>query len=254
MSLVLEWQGDLSDQTLVSVHNAAAKLREDFPTAEIQKLVMINIGPQGAPVSDANGVGGINFQRKSQFGAVAKQLVVSRQNCVFAINDYVRWNAALEDVMRSYAVILPLVLANRAINVIGLQYTDVFTWKDDPEALNFNEVFRADSGLLPSNVFELQSLWHSHHGYFARDSEPMPHNLLQNVNVNVGDVSAERQISIVMSHQATLDSPIRRGTNDYVGLIRKFQNSLHNNHKCMLKRLLTDEVCDLVKLNRPEEH
>jgi uncharacterized protein (TIGR04255 family) len=253
VSLILEWQGDLSDQTLLLIHNAGSVLREHFPSAEIQKLVQINFGTTGVPVSDATGVGGISFQRMSQFGTVAKQLVVSRQNCVFAINDYVRWNAALEDVMRSYEVILPIILANRAINNIGLQYTDVFTWKDDPSALDIAEVFKRDSGLLPTNALQIHTLWHSHHGYFSDSSDPMPNNLLQNVNINVNDVSGERQINIVMSHQATLKSPIRRGTENYAGLIKDFQDSLHKTHKDMLARLLTDQVCSLIKLNLPEE-
>lgn len=250
VALVLEWQGDLSDQTLVSIHNAAVKLREDFPIAEIQKLLTINVGAQGTPVPDATGVGGISFQRKSQFGTVAKQLVVSRQNCVFSINDYVRWQPALDDVMRSFAIILPMILANRAVNGIALQYTDVFTWKDDPAALDFAEVFRLDSGLLPSNALGLKSLWHSHHGYFTQSSEPMPHKLLQNVNVNVHDVSEERQINIVMSHQATLQSPIRRSTDGYEDLVRSFQDSLHNIHKEMLMKLLTHQVCSLIALDQ----
>jgi uncharacterized protein (TIGR04255 family) len=205
-------------------------------------------------VSDTTGVGGISFQRKTQFGTVAKHLVVSRQNCVFAINDYVRWDAALADVMRSYEVILPLILANRAINRIGLQYTDVFTWKDDPAALNLAEVFRVDSGLLPSNALQAPSLWHSHHGYFDHHAQPVPHSLLHNVNVSINDVSAERQISIVMSHQATLDSAIRRGTEKYTDLIRGFEDNLHGIHKAMLQRLLTDQVCELIGLNRRKEN
>jgi uncharacterized protein (TIGR04255 family) len=251
VAFVLAWQGDLSDQTLLAIHALSNKLKDSFPVVEIQKLVMFNIaGPQAGQVPNTEGVGGVSFTRNTSFGTVAKQLVVSRQSCVFIINDYIRWANALSDVMNAFSILAPLILANRAINTINLQYTDVFTWKDDPDLLKISEVFNVQSGLLPVNVFEQKGFWHSHHGYMSDAVEPVKHTSLNNVNVNVADVSGERTINVVMSHQATLSSPLRRGTPDFMKVISDMENYLHSVHKDILKNLLTKEVCEVVGLNK----
>jgi hypothetical protein len=150
--------------------------------------------------------------------------------------------------MTVYAEALPIILADKAINAIALQYTDSFTWKDDPELLDLSQVFRPGSRYIPANAFDQPGAWHSHHGYVEGGSHPAEKERLNNINVNVSDVAGERTIQITTVHRAVLDKPLRASNNKYLELIESLQNKLHIDNKDILAQVLSDAVAQKIKL------
>ncbi|OFA06366.1 hypothetical protein [Duganella sp. HH101] len=248
-AIALEWQGDLSDQTLLRIYSLADKLKPFFDKVDLQKMMMINIGDAGASTNHTDGLGAVVFQKATPLGTVAKHLMVSRNNCTFIVNDYSRWAVMLEDAKRNFSVILPVILADKAISAIGLQYTDSFTWKEDPDNLEMANIFRKESPFIPSNAMALKTLWHNHHGYLESSTKPVPHTLLNNVNVTVQDVSGERNIQIATSHRASLNKPLRLSTESYLDVFTSVENHMHIANKALLGKLLTDDVAAKIKLN-----
>ncbi|MDV6345087.1 TIGR04255 family protein [Nitrosomonas sp. Is37] len=250
----LEWQGELTDHALTEIQKLAPELKSHFPEAAVQKVVKINIGPrfnntQSDQQVGGDQLGGMTFQRKGKFGNVVSQLNVSRSNFLIIINEYDRWAPTLEVVMRYIKIVLPAILKEKSISIIALQYTDMFTWKDNPENLNLREVFTDNSPYLAPNVFDQKGLWHCHHGYVIQQlADDLDGSCLDNVNVNTVDNLGDREIHITTTHKFTLNSPLRLATKTYLQSIRKVQDVLHVHNKDILRSLLTQEVCKKIHL------
>jgi uncharacterized protein (TIGR04255 family) len=249
----LEWQGQLSDNALTEVENLAQVLKPHFPVSAVQKMHMfkLNATPDSAFPNQQFGeeqVYGVTFQRIGKFGTVVSQLNVTRSNCIVLLNTYERWKPTLEAVMRYFKIVLPVILKEKSISNVALQYEDVFTWKDDASKLVLSEVFRDDSPYLAPNIFGQQGLWHCHHGYIIESLEGIQGKCLDNINVSLVDNQNDREIRISTTHQVTLSNPLRMATKDYLQSIEKVQNILHDHNKEILGGLLTKEVCDKIKL------
>lgn len=249
---VLEWQGDVTDHVLKQVERLAPQLKSNFPVYSVQKMVQLNVatGNEGAPIVSQNtdSIGGVSFQRAGKFGQVVSQLVVSRNNCMIVMNEYVRWAPVLEAVVRYFKIILPCILQEKSIGSIALQYNDLFTWKDAPENLNLREVFKSDSPYLAPNVFDQTDLWHCHHGFITDGLGSVSGKCLDNINVAIVDNQDDRAIQIITSHKFMLKNPLRLATKDYLQSIETVQNALHMQNKGVLRKLLTEEVCSKINL------
>lgn len=252
----LEWQGELSDQALTNIQNLSNSLKSDFPEALVQKTLRINLGvePNKPPEkhSENDMLGGMSFIRKGKFGDVVSNLNVSRTNCVVVIREYDRWIPTIEAVMRYFGILLPVIMKEISINVIALQYTDVFTWKDEPENLNLGEVFSENSPFIAPNVLSQKSLWHCHHGYWIHEFDDLDGNCLDNINIDTVDDSNDRAIHITTSHKFVLNNPLRFSTSNYLGSIESIQQKLHLHNKEILKKLLSREVCEKINLTNSE--
>lgn len=245
--IAVEWQGEVSNQTLMGIYSLASKLKGYFPTAEIQKMVMINIQTQ-SNIPNTEQIGAINFQRPDNFGGISSQLTISRQNCVLLVNDYSRWDAVLSQALQYFELILPVILPDKSVSAVGLQYTDLFNWKDEPENLNLHEVFRNDCPYLPQNIFDLKTLWHSHHGYIVDSDTPVTHSRLDNLNISILDTAGERSIQIIAAHRANLAKVLRGNTPEYLKTIESVENVLHSVNKDVMRKILTDEVQKKINL------
>jgi uncharacterized protein (TIGR04255 family) len=249
----LEWQGELTDQTLTDIQKLAPQLKSHFPQAAPQRMVKINIGSKlnNALPNQQEGddqLGGMMFLRTGKFGNVASQLNVSRTNCVIVINEYDRWGPTLDAVIRYLKIVLPAILKEKSISIIALQYIDMFTWKDDQANLNLREIFTESSPYLAPNVFDQKGLWHCHHGYVIPKLDDLEGVCLDNINVNTVVDQGDLKIKISTTHKFTLNSSLRLASKTYLQAIRDVQNVLHDHNKDTLRQLLTFEVCNMIHL------
>lgn len=249
----LEWQGELTDQALTDIQKLAPELKPHFPVATPQRVVNINIGPKlnsalpnQQEVDDQ--LGGMMFLRTGKFGNVASQLNVSRTNCVVVINEYDRWTQTLDAVIRYLKIVLPVILKEKPISIIALQYIDIFTWKDDQANLNLREIFLENSPYLAPNVFDQKGLWHCHNGYVIQQLDHLEGECLDNINVNTVADQDDLKIQITTAHKFTLKTPLRLASKTYLQSIKAVQNVLHDHNKDTLRQLLTDEVRNMIHL------
>jgi len=249
VALVAEWQGELSDQTLLRVHSLHKQFEASLPQVDLQRAMQIHVSPkEGMTTHPTTSLGGVVFQSVSPLGAVVRQLNVSRTNCTLIINDYTRWIPSLEFAMGLFNAVIPIVLADKPIAAIGLQYTDMFTWKDDPSLLDLRRVLKTSSPYIPSGVFDLSGPWHSHHGYIVPGRHEAEQQRLENVNINVADVADERTLQITTVHRSTLKKPLRLSTENYLHVIESLQDQLHSDSKATLCDVLSEEVAQKIQL------
>lgn len=242
-AFALEWPVELSEVELSSIAGLHEKLRPSLPnSAPLQTMTFqVVAGQPGSPISAA---GGHSFSRPGPAGP-ARLLEVQRNRVVGQVNDYTRWEPVWKEVRNWLSLVGPII-GTRQITHVGLQYNDVFHWRGNPQSLDLKQVFAEGSPLLPSNVFKLQGLWHSHHGYFLERSEPVQHRLLENVNVSMLEELGQRSILISLVHKAAVADIW--GWESMSKVIDGLMDDLHKRNKIMLGDLLSSEAAESIGL------
>ncbi|MGT0246641.1 hypothetical protein [Burkholderia pyrrocinia] len=259
VAFVLEWATPMDRSALEAVKRLAPQFRSSFPVVQEQQLITVNVeAPKQAitkhhkprlPPTPATQLGGIQFLHTSGGapGSFTRMIQVQRESCLVALNEYSRWDAVWPKVCGWLEIVLPVILTGRSLNSFTLQYQDLFFWRDDPANLQLREVFAAESPYIPSNVYDLKSAWHSHHGYIQPYDGEWSGHLLNNVNVNVGDLNGVRQIGTMLTHKVTFGTPIW-SLDRAMTALRAVMPELHQENKSILHRLFTDAVRDKIGL------
>ena len=252
VAFAIEWQAELSSSELQLIHTAIeSELKHDFPIQlpqHHQKISFVSDTNSAHKITPSVELGGFLYEKRSQYSTnPTRSISLSKQSLIVLINEYSRWDNVWPDVNRYFSIILRQ-LKNAAIANIGLQYSDVFVWKDDPKQLRLQEVFKPNSKFLTPNVLLVDGLWHSHHGYIVELDNPVPNSRLDNVNVNLINDAGVLSIQITTSHRATLKNVIWSTSDQVMSIIDQVTNSLHTENKLVMTELLSDELCKKIKL------
>lgn len=250
----IEWSNPLPQDALNHIRAAydqSKELKRQFPTPPQEQRILSVLIDQAAgavspqQVSSTGECIGYKFTKQSSISP-SRTLQITKDSCLYVVQDYTRWKSVFSDVLLAYSEVSEH-LVKAPVAALGLQYTDVFHWRADPEHLNLVEVLDAESGLVPTSALKRKGLWHSHHGYLEDRSSPADHSALENVNVDIVDNGGQRSVAIVTSHQARLQRPLYTAESLHSSL-EMFYESLHDQNKVLLGKLLTSEVKSKIKL------
>jgi uncharacterized protein (TIGR04255 family) len=251
-TFVVEWAEPLKAEAIAAVNKLANKFK-NLGLSHVQHQQFMQFKVEHNPLEGSpkhgtqHGLGGIIFARPAEPGDVTRSVTISRQNCMVAVPDYTRWDTVFADVQAYLKVALDEIAPSRPLSTIGLQYNDIFQWKDDPADLDLTEVFARDA-FIPPSIFNQAGLWHLHQGYLEQHDSPVAHSRLTNVNVDMLDPSGERMIQIIGSHRATLKEPLWQSHLKNKQIMLDVFTSLHHANKQMLAKLLTKKVCEKIRL------
>lgn len=248
----VEWAEPLKPEMLKGLSRLTAKFRNlGLSNLQYQNSFEMKIEqPHGSaqPKQSAQVViAGLVFARPASIGDISRSVTISQTSCMISIPDYTRWIDVAEDVQAYFKIVMEEIAPLRPLTVIGLQYHDLFSWKDNPDEMNLREIF-AENSFIPENVFKQQGLWHLHHGYVVKVLEPVHYSRLDNVNVDMIEQGGERAIQIIGAHRATLQSPMWQAHMKNRAAVVEVLASLHDANKEMLLRLLTEQVCQKIRL------
>jgi len=258
-AFALSFSTELDVREVQQLKGAAADLKVDFPNLVDEHMTTLSFqvtpGRQHLPLAPAaeHGVGGFFMQRPSADVGSAepvRQIIVSRENIVIVINDYTRWAKFKADVERYLSVLLKPINAQKGVASVGLQFSDAFVWRADPEELNLAEVFSTNTQYLVPSVFNRgAALWHSHHGYLVEKTVPIAFQQLDNINASRNLVAGVQQLQILTSHKATFARPLYNLLNSNKDKVSTVMDLLHVKNKEILADLLTEEVQAKINLN-----
>lgn len=260
VSFGLEWQKPLQVDELTLLTALHARIADTLPrVTPLQELFFqVKVGapdPSQEPQPAKQQVAGVVFDALQRNGEPAWSLNIQKNILAVNCHVYTRWADIWTQARALMAPFIPpLLLRERGISVIGLQYGDQFKVVEDPRGFRAEDLLRAGTPLVPADVFELEDLWHSHHGYFERHGGPTAHRRLNAVDVDVVDGSDGRLIQVATAHRAMLDKPASdpsRLLNDEGGELEQHMVELHNANKSLLRKLLNDDICDRIALRKP---
>lgn len=250
-AFVIQWPIPLERSHLDLVRSHAEQLKQWFPIVQETKTVSIDLNPAGGPPRQHDEeLGGLRFVQPAPTigpAAVTRALHVNKEQLVIAVNDYTRWDEAWSRVAQWLGILLPSLLDGRPINAAILQYNDQFEWRAAPTELIMTEVFRTESQHLTKRVFDTPGFWHVHQGFVDSRTEPLTHDLIENVNVNLAEVNARRVITIFTSHHAVMQNPIWEA-NAAIDQLSVLMDNLHERNKSVIKDILTEPVCQKINL------
>lgn len=249
---VVEWTEPLKAEIIQGFSKLSAKYKnQGLPHVQHQQQFEFKIdtlpGNAGQRATQAGIPAAIVFVQSDTQEQVVRSVTLSKTSCMVVIPDYTRWNDVYADVFKYLSIALEELKGVRAISTVSLQYTDVFSWKDDPDSLNLRDVF-SDNNYIPATIFERRGLWHVHQGSLENIAEPVSHRRLENVNVDMLDTAGERVIQIVGAHRAMLSTPLWQAHLKNKDTLTGIFESLHAANKRVLTRLLTPAVCEKIKL------
>lgn len=260
VSFGLEWQEPLQEDLLTFLMALHAKVRDKLPRVirheEIPlKVVLSQAQPeQEAPVKPQ--LASVTFDALQRNGEQEWSLVIQRN--FLAVNCYVytRWNEIWGIGRELLTPFLPVIARERGISVIGLQYVDQFRVTGSCEHFRAGHLLREGSRFVPTQAFQLDDLWHSHHGFFEKLTEPTAHRRLNHVNVDVVDTNDERVIQITTAHRALLDRPAKDESrllnSGGEGEWHHYMDQLHKVNKQFLCELLNEDMCKQIGLKEEQ--
>lgn len=259
MAFVVGWSVELTESELNRIEKLHEKLSALLPMVQRVEMMSLRVDAQPRqaygynknkkkaddrrPTHQSQSLDAVHFLQvdEANHGRPLRVVQANKSNLAVIVHDYQNWAEACAFLRTVLGQILAVVVNGRPISSAMLQYTDAFTWKDEPSRLDWKEVFKADAMYIPKSAFEHEGLWHSHHGYTEERVEVLPHLLTENLNVDVVQQNAYKVINIFTSHNALLRSgawTVAAAEGVVAGLFEDF----HERNKTLLRRLLTDEV------------
>ena len=217
-------------------------------------------------------LGGFTFDSLKPDGAVERSITLVGNRISVMRADYENWDKTWGEVRGLFVLMLPVLLERSAVIGFHLEYHDRFVWDGERNRFRPEMVFRRSSRWLTPNVFEAEDLWHSHHGFFEYRNQPCKHQLLNVVEAQLIPIEDTMRDSgnalaadLKLKHRV-IHGVVRTGgppeetnaveavfgTEEDNGLIDAYMCEMHDMNKLILAQLINDEMCDRIKLERPE--
>lgn len=233
---------------LIKVYHENDDLVEALPRKQINHALTLNLeSPSNASVKTIDGV---TFDRLTSDGKQEWAIVLARNSIVVSCGKYTRWEDVLANVKRYFDIVLR-VLDGRAISIVGLEYVDEFIISNHTEDWK-GEMLNNKSKYLPSNIFELPDLWHSHHGFIVNGGSSNVNATLNNFNVDylIEDqaISATHKVMMRIQHRTELKE-LEACSDDFFDRIalKIFKNN-HTLNKDIMRNVLSKEMCVEIQL------
>ena len=201
----------------------------------------LNVSPSGVMVQSTT-LGIVEFLKNPTSSPTQPfRIQLTPERCTIVFSEYSRWEKVWSDVQDWLKIILPAAVNLRAVRSCGLQYNDVFHWRDS-SPIDVGQALNKESKYLPTNVFSGSAAWHSHHGYFI---ELSAHRILENVNIQIAEDRGFPSIAIMTSHLAMFPVPVG---NDAFDKVKDVMPNLHIRNKDILVDVLSVPVQEKIKL------
>lgn len=250
IAFAFEFQEEIEESLiheLILLYQNTDELNKSFPRKELLHSMTVQISEHGQQTQNQK-LSGITFDRLMPNGTQELAISIRNNSVVISCGKYTRWNEIWEKAKSYFKIILP-VLSDKTLTLVGFEcidefiITDISNWKD--------ELFNSSSKYIPSNISELVDLWHSHHGFLINDNEPVEHKTLNNINVNyISETGASsiNKILIRTQHQSRLKLPVKYNADFFENIADKIMNKNHNFNKELMMDLLSDDMCNRIKL------
>ena len=250
IAFAFEFQEEVEEsliQELILLYQNTDDLNKSLPRKELIHSMTVQISEHGQQTQNQK-LSGITFDSLMPDGTQELAISIRNTSIVISCGKYTRWDEIWEKSKNYFKLILPL-LADKTFTLVGFECIDEFiisdtsNWKD--------ELFSSSSKYIPSNIYELNDLWHSHHGFLINDNVPVEHKTLNNINVNYiseSGVSLINKIQIRTQHQSRLKQPVKYSKDFFEDIADKIMNKNHKFNKELMVDLLSEEMCNRINL------
>jgi uncharacterized protein (TIGR04255 family) len=244
----------VGDPALVTAFGLlASQLTErGFEGPQPQMMFSMAIGPV-MPTGAGGGpqLAGWAFPRKNTVGQLVREFALRGNSITAIVHDYTRWAAIWPEVQGLFSLCSPMIATSgKAIKSIALQYVDKFTWRDAATPFPTKKVLRAGATHVLPAALELEGPWHNQFGAQRAQAEgSWAVNRLENVNINVVLEGGFHALQIFTIYRYFARNPGKEPANFVTDVVPGLFNQAHDDNKRLLREILSDEVCEMIKLN-----
>ncbi len=257
VAFVVEFDAPLNSNALRELSILHSRLKGYLPRKAEEQAVVVNLSPhsQGNTIRTGSPeLGGVTFDRLAPDGRQEWALKIQPNLAQVLCTNYDRWESVWSRAKSFFDIVFPVIHKHSAISVVGLQYIDEFMWEGTKSELDPSELFQKNSKYLVPNAYEMNDLWHCHHGYFAENSSPAPCKLLNNVNIDLSDSAENRVVRITTTHRANLQDRILAhislaNAENNGNTVDNHMKALHVENKQLLSKLLTEKIRKRIHLD-----
>jgi uncharacterized protein (TIGR04255 family) len=245
------------------LRRAAEVARERFGKDELPGFsqtqdIELMIGPSGT--IPKRSVGGFALQRFQRNGNLDVEFVIDSSGLSFRTFVYDRWKSTLDSGVRYFEACIAFFLSSAPVASISLSYVDKFLYNGDMKLPVAPLALKRGSPFVPDYLFDCTDYWHCHTGAFSRNDEQTKR--LLNVNLDLIEehtadgsrkVLAVRSIHTDIFGQESFLKLDIMDENQTITFIDEHLNSLHDLHKSMLSRTLSEELAKRIQLTAPSK-
>ena len=254
-SFGVEWADPLDHGTFEALSILHSAVESDLPRKQEIKGTTVQVilpgnGAATAPFVSSNPtITGLLFDAVGPDGSQTESVLIQPTFVAASRNGYAGWEKTWAKARGLLRPFVTTMLNYRPISVIGQQYVNAFRVEGDVSAFRAGMVFKKESKFLPGNVFEAESFWHAHHGFFYHSEQPASHRRLSGINVDFTDENGVSIVRITTAHRAYLNQPITDvDAQEVDGLLDNWANALHDVQKACLKDLLVMDLANSIGL------
>ncbi len=245
VAFAIEFTDPINDKQLdelIKIYNSDESLNKLLPRFQEAEQVVVQVsGPSQNSQKPTRS--GVMFDSIKENGEVNWAVVPSGLNLVIQCNDYSRWDEVWGKA-KEYIYKLSPALKECTVKRVGLEYMDKF-FILDKEMGWADKLFKKESDFIARNIFKIDDLWHSHHGFFEKNSN----NEQTLTRINIDHVSDSQNkdnleefcVEIRTHHSTSINTvPLKEicATN----ALEEEMLSHHQKNKDVLKNLLIEDV------------
>lgn len=243
----------LGDPSLVTAFGLLAPqmARAGFDPPQPQMIFNMAIGPVMSTANAVQQLGGYAFARKNTAGQLVREFAFRGNSISVVVHDYTRWASIWPEVESLFGLCSPMIAGSgKAIKSIALQYIDKFTWRQQDAPFPTKKVLRTGSPQILPTALELDSPWHNQFGcQRVQPAESWASYRLENVNMSLAAEGGFNALTLFTIYRYFARNPGREAPDFVTSIAPELFNQAHGDNKRLLREILSDKVCDLIKLN-----
>jgi len=241
---------DSADPSLVSGFNALAPLMtiDGFEPPAPQVMFTVAIGGISGGSQEVNGY---TYLRKNTAGQPVRDFSLRGNSISIVVYEYTRWHLIWPEVQKLFDRCAPLVATStRTVNAIAMQYIDKFTWRESDTPFPSKDVLRHGSKQFAPLALDFTGPWHNQFGcQRGLPSEHWASHRIENVNLSVSVEGGYTTLTIFTIYRYFARNAVRAAQDFVNSVLSKTFAQAHDDNKQLLREILNDEVCNLIKLN-----
>lgn len=246
---------ELDEKAIEAVQHEHPKFRAELPKVDRPNILEVMVGPSSPIVTPSLRRRPLSFTSFKRDGTIDWRLHLEDRRIAVNCLTYTRW----EDVSgRAFTLMRHVAnaLRQRQTTIVqtGLQYIDIFKWREKTDKYDLGLLIRPDSPYMPSIVWEHRHrpLWHLHHGVIYPDDKlTAKGKTLHRVHCDAVLESGSHIVKI--DSLITLDYSQPLGLREAIfdrdhGHVANSYGELHGRHKQMLLSILNNDMADRIGL------
>jgi len=226
-------------QNAISLYHKDKELVTELPRKQLQEAVTFQVNSPQAFQNQA--LGGVIFDRLAPNGLQEWAITMRHNSFIITCSEYSRWDEIWLKA-KSFIEKFTIIIKDMNVSAAGIEYVDEFYInEEDPTWKEF--LFKTNNKYLPSNINELNDLWHSHHGYFSNEGYLNELRTLTKIETDYVPEESDigkTKISIKSHHRSELQN--LQTTTDFIST-GTFESMVVGNH-VMNKRIMVDLLSD----------